>query len=389
MSDSTRDRATLTAGATARAAADDRDAALAALRSAIDRVDREILGCLNERARLVQEVGATKRVAGAAVYQAARERDLALALEAANPGPFPTAAIRAVFREIVSGTRSLEARLRIAFLGPEGTFSHLAAREIFGAEAEFLPESSIPNVFAAVERGAVDHGVVPVENTTEGVVTQTLDSFVESELPICAEAVLPIQLCLASRSGRLEDVRRVASHPQPLAQCRAWLDQKLPGAERLEVASTVAAAELAAREADVAAVGSRLGAELLGLQVAAAGIQDRRDNSTRFLVVGGREPEPSGCDLTSVVFTVRKAEAGALHRLLEPFARHGVNLTSIQSRPRKGTPWEYVFFIDLEGHRSEPAVAAALDDAGRVAHSARVLGSFPRATAPVRPGGGS
>jgi chorismate mutase/prephenate dehydratase len=277
----------------------------------------------------------------------------------------------------------------VAFLGPEGTFSHLAARETFGGEADFLAEASIPDVFAAVERGAADHGVVPVENTTEGVVTQTLDTFVESELPICAEVVLPIALCLLSQSGRLEDVRRVASHPQPLAQCRAWLDRQLPGAARLELPSTVAASELAAREADVAAVGSRLAAELLGLQVVAAGIQDRRDNSTRFLVVGGREPEPSGCDLTSVAFTVRKAEAGALHRLLEPFARHGVNLTSIQSRPRKGTPWEYVFFFDLEGHRSEPAVTAALAEAACIAHSARVLGSFPRAGAPPRRGGAS
>jgi chorismate mutase/prephenate dehydratase len=386
MSDPTRDRATAQLGPSARAAAADPDADLVALRAAIDEVDRAILARLNERARLVQQVGEHKRRGGAPVYQAARERDLVASLEAANPGPFPTAALRAVFREIVSGTRSLEARLRIAYLGPEGTFSHLAAREVFGGEAELLPEPSIPHVFAAVERGAADHGVLPVENTTEGVVTQTLDTFVESELPICAEAVLPIALCLASRSGRLEDVRRVASHPQPLAQCRVWLDSKLPGAARVELASTVAAAELAAREADVASVGSRLAAELHDLRVVAAGIQDRRDNSTRFLVVGGRAPEPSGCDLTSVVFTVRKAEAGALHRLLEPFARHGVNLTSIQARPRKGTPWEYVFFIDLEGHRSDPAVAAALADAGRVAHSARVLGSFPRAAAP-RAGG--
>lgn len=387
MSDPTGDRATAQVGLPARSLADERDDALRALRAAIDDVDRSILARLNERAHLVEQIGTLKAAAGAPVYQAARERDLVAALEAANPGPFPTSAIRAVFREIVSGTRSLEARLRVAFLGPQGTFSHLAARETFGGEAELLPEASIPDVFAAVERGEADHGVVPVENTTEGVVTQTLDTFVESELPICAEVVLPIALCLLSRSGRLEDVRRVASHPQPLAQCRTWLDRELPRAERLELASTVAAAELAAREPDVAAVGSRLAADLLGLQVAAAGIQDRRDNSTRFLVVGGRQPEASGCDLTSVVFTVRKAEAGALHRLLEPFARHGVNLTSIQSRPRKGAPWEYVFFIDLEGHRSEPAVTEALAEAARVAHSTRVLGSFPRAGAPARRGG--
>ena len=353
-----------------------------ARRVAIDRVDREILARLNERARLVEQVGERKRVTGAPIYQASRERDLVAALEAENPGPFPTSGIRPVFLEIISAGRSLEATVRVAYLGPEGTFSHLAARETFGSHAVFLPQATIADVFAAIERRQADHGVVPVENTTEGVVTQTLDTLAESELPICGETVLPISLCLLSKSGRLEDVRRVASHPQPLAQCRAWLDRHLPRAERIEMASTVAAGELAAREADVAAVGSRLSAELLGLSIAANDLQDRRDNSTRFVVLGGvGEPPPSGHDLTSVVFTVRKAESGALHRLLEPFARHGVNLTSIQSRPLKGTPWEYLFFIDVEGHRSEPKVAAALADASKLAHSSRVLGSFPRAAA--------
>ncbi len=355
------------------------DDALQALRTAIDRVDREILEKLNERARLVEQVGARKQQTGASVYQAARERDLVAGLETANPGPFPSAAIRPVYREILSAMRSLESRMRVAYLGPEGTFSHLAARETFGAQAEFVPQATIADVFGAVERGHADHGVVPVENTTEGVVTQTLDAWIEAEVPICGEAVLPIALCLLSQSGRLEEVRRVASHPQPLAQCRTWLDRHLPRAERIEVASTVAAGALAAREADVAAVGSRLAAELLDLRVAAENVQDRRDNSTRFVVLGGALPAASGHDLTSVVFTVRKAESGALHRLLAPFARHGVNLTSIQSRPLKGTPWEYVFFIDLEGHRSEPAVSAALAEASELANSARVLGSFPRA----------
>jgi chorismate mutase / prephenate dehydratase len=356
-----------------------RDDDLRALRTEIDRVDREILARLNERARLVAEVGTLKRATGGTVYQAARERDLIAGLEQANAGPFPTAAIRPVFREIISATYGLERTLRVAYLGPEGTFSHLAARETFGSQVELGPEPTIADVFTAVERGRADHGVVPVENTTEGVVTQTLDTFVGSEVPICGEVVLPIALCLLSRTGRLEDVRRVASHPQPLAQCRSWLDRHLPRAERIAVASTVAAGALAAAEADVAAVGSRLAAELLGLVVAAENVQDRRDNSTRFVVIGGEQPAASGHDLTSLVFTVRKAEAGALHRLLAPFARHGVNLTSIQSRPMKGAPWEYLFFIDVEGHRSEPAVAGALAEASGFAHSARVLGSFPRA----------
>jgi chorismate mutase/prephenate dehydratase len=375
------------AAETARSAAPrGRDDELLALRVAIDKVDREILARLNERARLVEQVGVRKRATGAPIYQAARERDLVAALEAENTGPFPTTGIRPVFLEIISAGRTLEATLRVAYLGPEGTFSHLAARETFGSHAVFLPQATIADVFAAIERRQADLGVVPVENTTEGVVTQTLDTLAESELPICGETVLPISLCLLSRSGRLEDVRRVASHPQPLAQCRAWLDRNLPRADRVEMASTVAAGELAAREPDVAAVGGRLAAELLGLAIAAENVQDRRDNSTRFVVLGGEATPPSGHDLTSLVFTVRKAESGALHRLLDPFARHGVNLTSIQSRPMKGTPWEYLFFIDVEGHRSDAAVQSALAEAAKIAHSSRVLGSFPRASAGVRRG---
>jgi chorismate mutase/prephenate dehydratase len=350
------------------------------LRAAIDATDRSILAALNERARLVQRVGEIKRAGRSTVYAAARERDLVRALQGENPGPFPDGALPAVFREIISATRSLEAPLRIAYLGPEGTFSHLAARQVFGSQVEFVGFAGIAEVFAAVERGDCDHGLVPVENTSEGVVTQTLDTFVDSDLPICGETLLRISHRLLSRTGRLEDVRRVASHPQPLAQCRGWLDRNLPAAERVEVASTAAAARLAAERPDVAAVGSALAGEREGLLTVAAGIEDRRDNTTRFLVIGGDAPAPSGDDVTSVVFTVRRTEAGALHRLLEPFARHGVNLASIQSRPLRGAPWEYLFFLDVEGHRSQPAVAAALSDAARVAHSCRVLGSFPRAS---------
>lgn len=357
--------------------------ALAALRIAIDAVDRRILGELNRRAELVRRVGELKRSERSAVYRAARERDLVAALVAENPGPFPNAGISPVYREIISATRSLELRLRVAFLGPEGTFSHLAARETFGTLCDAVPVATIPDVFAAVERGDADHGVVPVENTTEGVVTQALDALLESELPICGEILLRISHHLMSRSGELADVRRVASHPQPLAQCRTWLDRHLPGAARVETPSTAAAAELARQDGEVAAIGSALGGELAGLRTIAACIEDRRDNTTRFLVVGGDPPRASGCDLTSVAYTVRKGESGALYRLLEPFARHGVNLTSIQARPLKGTPWEYVFFIDLEGHRSEPQVTEAFEEAARLAHSHRVLGSFPRAVAPA------
>jgi chorismate mutase/prephenate dehydratase len=349
------------------------------LRARIDAVDDAIVAQLNERAALVQEIGRAKQAGGNAVYEPTREMRIVDRLRTGNAGPFPSEGLAPVFREIISATRSLEAPVCVAYLGPEGTFSHQAAREQFGALAQLRGVGTISDVFAAVEAGRAQLGIVPVENTTEGVVTQTLDALGEREVTVCAERVLRVSIALLSKSGQLADVRRVISHPQPLAQCRRWLDQQLPGIEREEMASTAAAAQRAAGNPECAAIGSLLSAEVYGLAVVAAGIEDRRDNSTRFLVIGGDPPPPSGRDLTSVVFTIRRDEAGALFRLIEPFAREGVNLTSIQLRPIKGKPWEYLFFIDCEGHRSEAAVHRALETAGRVAYSTRVLGSFPRA----------
>jgi chorismate mutase/prephenate dehydratase len=354
---------------------------LARLRAAIDRVDRGLLGLLNERASLVREVGEWKTRNGMPVYSAARERDLIAGLVRDNPGPFPSGAIEPVFREIISAMYALEGSLRVAFLGPEGTYSHLAARNHFGASAELVACASIGDVFAAVERGKAELGVVPVENTTEGVVTRTLDAFVDAEVTICGEVLQRIAHHLLSRSGRIEDVRRVASIGQALAQCRLWLERHLPHAERVETASSAAAAQLASEDPSVAAIGSALAGANNGLATIEAGIEDRRDNTTRFLLLGRVAPPRSGRDLTSAVFTVRKTQAGALHQLLDPFARHGVNLTSIQSRPMPGKPFEYLFFLDMEGHRDDASVAAALAEAGGQAHSVRVLGSFPRATA--------
>ena len=349
------------------------------LRDRIDTVDRALLDQLNERARLVRAVGELKRAAGAPVYEASRERSILAGLTAANAGPFPDAGLAPVFREIISATRSLEEPGRIAYLGPEGTFSHEAALRKFGELASLGGVPSITDVFAAVEGGKSKLGIVPVENTTEGVITETLDALAEFDVTICAESVLRISQNLLSRSGCLEDVRRVVSHPQPLAQCRRWLDGHLPDAERLETASTAIAARLAAEDDATAAIGSSVAAGVYSLHVVESSIEDRRDNSTRFLVIGKYQPPASGNDLTSVVFTIRKDEAGGLHRLIEPMARLGVNLTSIQLRPFKGKPWEYLFFLDLEGHHTEAAVTEALQIAGKVANSTRILGSFPRA----------
>jgi chorismate mutase/prephenate dehydratase len=355
------------------------EAELERLRQCIDEIDAAILDRLNERARVVQQVGRLKQRHGAPVYSAGRERAIVERLQQLNAGPFPSQALGAVFREIISATRGLEDVLHVAYLGPEGTFSHQAAAEQFGESVRLEGMRSIADVFAAVERGTVQIGVVPVENTTDGIVTQTFDLLPGFEGTICGELQLRISLSLLSRSGRLEDVKRVVSHPQPLAQSREWLDRHLPGVERIEAASTAAAAELAAKDANLAAVGSRIAARVYGLATVEEAIEDRRDNTTRFLLIGTQPPAPTGNDLTSAVFTIRKDESGGLHRLLEPFARCGVNLTSLQLRPMKGKPWEYLFFLDLEGHRSDAAVTQALEAAAAVANSYRWLGSFPRA----------
>jgi chorismate mutase/prephenate dehydratase len=360
------------------------DAELDQLRGQIDAVDRRLLAELNERARLVAAVGDVKRATGAAVYSAPREQEILARVVHENPGPFPSAALAPIFREIISACRTLEEPLRIAYLGPEGTNSHLAAREEFGASTRLFGVPSIPAVFAAVERGEADLGVVPVENSTEGVVTQTLDAFVDTELTLCGEVVLRISYHLLSRSGRMDDVKRVVSHPQGLAQCRGWLDAHLPHAERQESASTAAAARLAGENGEVAAIASAIAAEAYALRTIEASIEDRRDNTTRFLLLGRTPPAPSGSDLTCAVFTVRKDESGALYKLLEPFAREGVNLTAIQARPIKGKPWEYLFYLDVEGHPCEERVGRALADAARCAHSHKILGSFPRASARSR-----
>ncbi|MEZ4216832.1 MAG: prephenate dehydratase [Myxococcota bacterium] len=371
-------------------------AELGRLRGEIDSIDREILDRLNARAALVKEVGRLKAQTGRApVYVASRERDLIQALVAQNRGPFPDAGIQPVFREIVSATRSLEETVRVAFLGPDGTFSHQAVVRQFGALVERLPAAHIREVFDLVERGRAHYGVVPVENTTEGAVTECFDALVESELVICGELQLEVRQNLLTNAGSLDRIKRVGSHPQPLAQCRGWLQRALPGIELVEMASTAAAARAAAEDATFAAIGSDVAADVYGLEVLEPSIEDRKGNRTRFFVIGRDRPAASGADLTSAVFTISKDQSGALFRLLEPFAAHGVNLTAVQSRPMKGKPWEYLFFVDMEGHVDDANVRAALDAAAGVAHSHKLLGSFPAAKTPesaaraVREGGGT
>lgn len=347
-----------------------------ALRKKIDQVDEKILELLNERASLAQKIGHEKRLGKEEVYVPSREKEIFRRLSELNRGPLPRQAIHSIYREILSASRSLEASIRIAYFGPEATFTHMAAREKFGSSASFIPLASIPDVFQEVSQGRADYGVVPIENSTEGVVTHTLDMLVEADVGICAEASLEIHLYLLSRSGRAVDIQRIVSHPQALAQCRRWLANHFANIRVDEAASTAQAAQLAATDPNLAAVASSLAKELYGLQVVEANIEDHSNNITRFLVIGDQQPRPSGDDKTSIVFSV-KDEVGILHRMLEPFAKNRINLSKIESRPLKHKPWEYLFFLDLEGHIEEPRIQRAIKKLEKSCLFIKVLGSYP------------
>ena len=351
---------------------------LAKLRQDIDGVDDRILELLNKRATLVMQVGALKSEAKSDFHVPNREREIYDRLSAANPGPFPADAIRGVFREIISASLSLEHPMRVAFLGPKATFSHLAAMQQFGLSAELSPERSIPAVFEAVEKGDAYYGIVPVENTTEGMISHTLDMFMESELKINAEVLLEVSHFLLSRTGRFEDIKKVYSHPQPLAQCRKWLAENLPNVPVVDVASTTLAAQIVADDYTAAAIASEYAASIYNLKVVKARIEDQVNNFTRFLVIGRKVTEPSKDDKTSLMFLVRD-EPGILHRMLEPFAKRGINLSKIESRPLKKKAWEYIFYLDLSGHISDPQVAEAVKELGLCCQFVKVLGSYPRA----------
>jgi chorismate mutase/prephenate dehydratase len=344
-------------------------------------MDDRMLALLNRRARLVQAIGAAKSKTRVAVYAPAREKDVLARLVDGNRGPLTRAHVGAIFREVISASRSLEQRIRVAYLGPRATYTHLAAMAQLGAAADYAPSGTIAEVFHDVENGRANLGVVPIENSTEGGVAHTLDLLVDSPLQICAEILLPVRHCLLARRGTtLARVRRVVAHPQAPPQCRQWLVTNLPGVPIIEMASNALAAERAARESGTAAIASSAAAAAYKLAVLADGIQDDAGNTTRFLVLGGTDaPKPSRDDKTSLVVSVRD-EVGVLAKLLRPFAQHGIDLIKIESRPLRERPWEYYFFLDLRGHRAERRVARALTAVARRALRAKVLGSYPAAT---------
>jgi chorismate mutase / prephenate dehydratase len=347
-----------------------------ALRKKIDHIDEKLVALLNDRAALAIRIGHNKRLNNEGIYAPSREQAILHRVAQLSRGPLPQQAIRSVFTEVIGVCRSLESPLKVAFFGAEATYSHLAAREKFGSTATLIPTSSIQEVFHEVRRGRVSFGVVPIENSTEGVVAHTLDLLVDSDLRICAEAFLEIHHSLLSRTGRAEDVERIVSHPQALGQCRRWLAAHFPKVDVEEVASTAHAAMKATTDVKLGAISSSLAQEVYGLRMVAENIEDLSNNITRFLVIGRDDSRPSGDDKTSLVFSVQD-RPGILHRMLEPFAKSRINLTKIESRPLKNKPWEYMFFIDFKGHKEESGVKKAIKSLEKGCLFLKILGSYP------------
>jgi chorismate mutase/prephenate dehydratase len=353
-----------------------RNESVGVLRKKIDQIDAQVVNLLNDRASLAQRIGHFKSRSNQEVYAPHREREVLDRVSELNRGPLPEQALRAVFREIISGCRSVEAPLDVAFFGAAATYTHLAARERFGSSANLRPTASIPEVFQEVAQGRAAFGVVPIENSTEGVVAHTLDQLVESDLQIIAEIFQDIHHHLLSRSGKAEQVQRIISHPQALAQCRSWLAQHFPSAAVEEVASTAHAAIRAAGDGSLAAISSAMAKEVYNLQTVAANIEDQSTNITRFVIIGKMSPPPTGDDKTSLVFSVQD-KPGVLYRMLQPFARSRINLSKIESRPIKNKPWEYLFFLDLRGHREQKAVKKAIAGLEKNCSFLKIIGSYP------------
>jgi chorismate mutase / prephenate dehydratase len=357
-------------------------AGLEAVRSRIDRVDAEIQRLISERARLAQQVGISKAGDGRTVdfYRPEREAQVLRMARERNQGPLKDAEVLRLFREIMSACLAQQEPLKVAFLGPEGTFTQAAVLTHFGHSVRALPLSAIDEVFHEVEAGNADFGVVPIENSTEGTVNHTLDRFITSPLKICGEVELRIRHHLMGNMAELGRILRICSHPQSLAQCRQWLEEHLPQIEQVPVASNAEGARRARDEKGTAAIAGETAAEVYGLKVLAAEIEDRADNTTRFLVLGRKLFRPSGDDRTTLLVSVGHTDApGALHRLLAPLARHKISMTRIESRPSRRRKWDYVFFIDLEGHAEERHVARALAALKKRASLFRLLGSYPKA----------
>ncbi len=348
------------------------------LRKRIDALDGDLVRLLNERTRIVLEIGQVKKSQGEEVYVPAREKTVLERVASLNEGPLPKDAMQAIYREIMSASLALEHHVVIAYLGPPATFTHQAARQRFGGSVEYSPCETIGEVFDAVEKRTSGYGVVPIENSTDGAVTHTLDEFVETPLKICAEIYLPISHSLMAAVPR-EQIKRLYSKPEVFGQCRRWLYENMPGVELISASSTARAAEMAAKEPDAGALASALAAELYGLQVLAQDVQDLGGNTTRFLVISKGYGKPTGHDKTSLLFAV-KHKVGALYDALSAFRKYGINMTKIESRPSKTKAWEYYFFVDVEGHADDEHVQKSLAELEEHCTLMTVLGAYPKAS---------
>lgn len=354
---------------------------LRSIRERIDGIDRELMRLISERAGCAQTVAQIKRAAGSGddFYRPEREAQVLRQVKDANPGPLDGETLARLFREIMSACLALEAPLKVAFLGPEGTYTHAAVLKHFGQDVQLAPMASLGEVFRDVEAGSCPYGVVPIENSTEGVVNHTLDLFVQSPLHVCGEILLRIHHHLLSRETTLGTVRRVYAHQQALAQCRRWLDANLPQAERVALSSNAEAAQRASQEASAAAIAGDTAEALYDLTGLKRNIEDHPDNTTRFLVIGRQAAiPPSGVDKTSVLVSTSN-RPGALHRLLTPLAHNDVSMSRIESRPSRCVNWEYVYFLDIEGHSEDPKVKQALAGLRQESELFRILGAYPRA----------
>ncbi len=345
------------------------------LRKKIDALDTKIVSILNERVELSSEIGGLKAKDKKGIYSPAREKQVLKRIESLNKGPMPPEAFEAIYREIMSGSLALEKMRHIAYLGTEGSFTFLASNKKFGSSVDYVSCVSIQDVFQKVERGECDYGVVPIENSTEGAVTHTVDLLVDSDLKICSQELLKISHNLMSTTS-LSNIKKIYSNPQVFGQCRNWLLQNLPKAGHIWVASTTEAAKKATKEKNSAAIASTVSAKIHQLKIVKPNIQDIAHNTTRFLVLSKQDVPPTGKDRTSIVFSI-KDKVGALHAMLTPFRKNHINLTKIESRPAKKRAWDYYFFVDLEGHRQDKNVKKALDQLDDMCKFLKIVGSYP------------
>jgi chorismate mutase / prephenate dehydratase len=350
---------------------------LSLLRVQIDQVDAQLLALVNERAKLAQAVGEVKKTTQAPVYRPEREAQIHQALAQQNPGPLSAASVQAIWSELISGCRELERRLRVAYLGPRGTFSEQAAIRHYGQQIDGVPQASIDDVFRAVEIGEADFGVVPVENSSEGSIGRTLDLMLDSSLCISGEVALPVTHNLLTQSGTMQGVTKICAHQQALGQCHQTLNKLYPGIERLAVSSNAEGARLASLDASIAGIAAVQAAQEFNLGIAQRAVQDDAHNRTRFFLMGKWVCGASGRDTTSLILSVPN-KAGAVHSLIEPLARHAVSMTRFESRPARRDGWEYFFHIDVSGHQSDPQVAAALAEISQQAAFFKITGSYPK-----------